>query len=129
MASDLSIEKTNALTDVALEFECINGFIFSNLLKNRRNSKFNKSEIKGVKDLKGNFSGKPTEKNANALIKNCRERHGKGITIIGCGGVFNAKDAKKKFTAGADLVQLITGMVYEGPQIIGKINRDLAKFL
>lgn len=128
MPNELSIADTNKLTDLALEFGCIKGFIFSNLVKKRTNPRFNKPEIKKVKGLKGNFSGKPTEKNVNKLIKNARERHGESTTIIGCGGVFNARDAKKKLDAGADLVQLITGMVYEGPQLIGKINRGLAKF-
>ena len=46
--------------------------------------------------------------------------------IVGTGGIFNAADVRAKFLAGADLVQLITGMIYEGPQLIGQINRDLA---
>ena len=45
------------------------------------------------------------------------------------GGVFNGKDAYEKIRKGATLVQLITGMIYEGPQLIGEINRDLVEFL
>ncbi|PJB49871.1 MAG: dihydroorotate dehydrogenase (quinone), partial [Candidatus Brennerbacteria bacterium CG_4_9_14_3_um_filter_43_9] len=50
-------------------------------------------------------------------------------TIIGCGGVFSATDAYEKITCGADLVQLITGMIYQGPQLIGQINEGMVKLL
>ena len=49
--------------------------------------------------------------------------------IIGCGGIFSAEDAYKKIRLGANLVQLITGMIYEGPQLVGQINRGLVKLL
>lgn len=83
----------------------VTGFIFSNLLKS----------------TKGNVSGKPTFAGSNGLITHTRQKFGKDFVIIGCGGVFSAKDAQEKFTAGADLVQLITGMIFEGPQLIGEI--------
>lgn len=88
----------------------ISGFIFSNLLK----------------DPKGNISGKPTFAPSNKLISHTRQKFGKDFVIIGCGGVFNAKDALEKIAAGADLIQLITGMIFEGPQLIGEICKDLA---
>jgi dihydroorotate dehydrogenase subfamily 2 len=103
----------------------IRGFIFSNLVKDRNNPAFDKEEMEMVKNLNGNFSGKPTEKNANLLIRNARRKFGNEIAIIGCGGVFSAEDAIKKFDAGADLVQLITGMIYEGPQLAGEICQAL----
>jgi dihydroorotate dehydrogenase len=49
------------------------------------------------------------------------------FVLIGTGGIFNAEDAYKKIRSGATLVQLITGMVYQGPQVIGEINSGLAK--
>jgi len=51
------------------------------------------------------------------------------LVIIGCGGVFTAEDAYKKIKAGASLIQLITGMIYQGPQVISEINQGLVELL
>lgn len=128
MPNEKSIKDTNKLTDIAVEYDFIKGFVFSNLVKKRNNRKFDKDEVKEIKHLKGNFSGKPTSKNSLKLIRNARKRYGNDITIIGCGGVFSARDAKRKLDAGANLVQLITGMIFEGPQLIGEINKSLKKY-
>jgi dihydroorotate dehydrogenase len=48
---------------------------------------------------------------------------------VGCGGVFTAEDAYKKIRLGASLVQMITGMIFEGPQVVSEINRGLAELL
>lgn len=127
MPNELSILHTNEITDIAIKYQTIKGFIFSNLVKDRSNNKFVQSEIEAMKNFKGNFSGKPTEENSLLLLKNARERYGNNVTLIGVGGVFNAEDAIRKFEAGADLVQLITGMIFEGPQLIGQINKKLAE--
>jgi dihydroorotate dehydrogenase len=105
----------------------IRGYIFSNLVKDRKNQGLDKEELQKFNKLKGNFSGKPTEANANKLITHARKKFGKNIAVIGCGGVFGAEDAKAKFAAGVDLVQLITGMIYQGPQLAGEINSELIK--
>lgn len=125
MANELSIPETEKLVELALKHKCIYGFIFSNLVKDRNNKAFDKDEIESVKNLKGNFSGKPTQKNSNDLISYMSEKFGNKTTIIGCGGIFSAKDAKEKLDNGAKLVQMITGMIYEGPQVVGEINREL----
>jgi dihydroorotate dehydrogenase len=57
-----------------------------------------------------------------------KKTNGKYI-IIGSGGVFSAEDAYDKIKRGASLIQLITGMIYEGPQLIGEINAGLVKLL
>ena len=128
MPNELSSDMSDELVKTALNLG-VNGFIFSNLVKNSTNSVFDKKEIKDVAGLKGNFSGKPTQSGSNMHIKYFREKYGKDIIIFGTGGVFNAQDAKEKLDLGADLVQLITGIVFEGPQLIGRINRGLAKNL
>lgn len=115
---------TNELVKTALGVG-IRGFIFSNLVKNRNNPTFNKEEIAKFESFKGNFSGKPTFENSNKQITHARKTFGKDIAIIGVGGVFNAQDAKEKFAAGADLVQLITGMIFEGPQLVGEICKEI----
>ncbi|MBI5139975.1 MAG: quinone-dependent dihydroorotate dehydrogenase [Candidatus Vogelbacteria bacterium] len=125
MPNEIDIEKSNSLVRMAITHG-IRGFIFSNLAKDRTNICLDKDELASVANLKGNFSGKPTERSGNILLRKTRKTFGKDVALIGCGGVFNTEDAKAKFDTGADLVQLITGMVYMGPQITGKINSELS---
>lgn len=104
----------------------ITGVIFGNLQKDRTNSAIVKSEIKwGV----GNFSGKPTWERSNQLIKLAYKKYKGKLVIIGCGGVFSTEDAYKKIRLGANLVQLITGLIYEGPLLVAKINSELPNLL
>lgn len=125
MANEISLKESDALVSIAIEHG-IKGFIFSNLVKDRTNKALVPSEVAKISHLSGNFSGKPTFENSLKLIRHTRKKFGKDIVIVGTGGVFNATDAKAKFKAGADLVQMITGMIYEGPQVIGEINEALA---
>lgn len=103
------------------------GVIFGNLQKDRKNKELVPSEVKKFKV--GNFSGKPTFDRSNELIKLAYTNYGERLTIIGCGGVFNASDAYLKISLGASLVQLITGMIFNGPQIASEINLELPKLL
>jgi len=79
--------------------------------------------------VQGGLSGKPTWERTNNLIKQTYRQYGKRFTIIGVGGIFSAEDAYTKITLGASLVQLITGMVFEGPQLIGQVNKGLVALL
>lgn len=69
----------------------------------------------------GGLSGKPCRDLSTALIRQTRERYGRRFTIFGCGGVMSPQDARDKFSAGADLVQLITGLIYEGPGLVKRL--------
>ena len=124
MPNEIEEGESDGLVREALKLG-VRGFIIANLAKNRNNPVFDREEMKRWAGMRGNFSGKPTEEGANNLIRRTREKFGKGIAIIGCGGVFSAEDVKLKFAAGADLVQLITGMIFEGPQLAGEINSRL----
>ncbi len=77
----------------------------------------------------GNLSGKPTKKISTDLIWKTYAAYGEKLVIIGIGGVFSAHDAYVKIRAGASLVALITGMIFEGPQLIGEINAGLDAYL
>jgi len=96
-------------------------------VKNRNNEAFDQEEI--TRSGKGNFSGKPTEKITNTLISAIYKKYKDRFIIIGCGGIFNGKDAYEKIKRGATLVQMITGMIYEGPSVIGGINKEVAYIL
>jgi dihydroorotate dehydrogenase len=120
-------EATRAMLKIIEQFPFIKGVIFGNLWKDRESSDFNAEEI--AKATKGNFSGKPTFERSNELIKLAYKEFGHRFVIIGCGGVFSAEDAYKKIRLGASLIQMITGMIFEGPQVVGEINRGLVEFL
>lgn len=126
MPTDLSVEASNALLKTADKFS-VAGAIIGNLTKDRKNPDLDSEEV--AKAGKGNFSGKPTEKRTNNLLRAAYKEFGKRYVFIGCGGVFNAEDAYRKIKLGASLVQMITGMIYEGPQVIGQINKGLVELL
>ena len=78
---------------------------------------------------KGGISGKPCTHLSTDLIYKTREVYGKALTIIGVGGVMSPETAQEKFDAGADLVQLISGIIFEGPGLVKKLDRAYAKHL
>lgn len=78
----------------------------------------NKSEM-------GGLSGKPLTKRSTEVIRFLSEKSNKSFPIIGVGGIHSAEDAIEKLNAGASLVQLYTGFIYEGPALIKKINRKI----
>jgi dihydroorotate dehydrogenase len=105
------------------------GVIFSNLSKNRNNKFLIPEEVNKFPVNVGSFSGKPTEKRSNELIKLAYQNFGKSLLIIGCGGIFTATDAYTKIKLGSSLVQLITGMIFRGPLLVSQINIELAELL
>lgn len=102
------------------------GVIIGNLNKDRTSVQL-ADEISS--ETKGNMSGLPTRDLSNELISKTYQEYGKKLTIIGVGGIFSAQDAYEKIQRGASLVQLITGMIFEGPQLIGAINKELVQLL
>lgn len=125
MPSHLSWVEFNKLLEVIVKHR-VAGVTISNLSKARQ-----PLEQSGIlpRTVAGKLSGKPTFEQSNKLIAKTYRYYGKRLTIIGVGGVFSAEDAYTKVKLGASLVELITGMVFEGPQLIGQINRRLAKLL
>ncbi|MGA2967616.1 MAG: quinone-dependent dihydroorotate dehydrogenase [Candidatus Levyibacteriota bacterium] len=119
-------EETTAMLNVIVNFP-VAGVIFGNLQKNRRDKALDQEEVKRFPA--GNFSGKPTQARSNELISLAYKKYGKKLIIIGCGGVFSAADAYRKIKLGATLIQLITGLIFVGPQLPAQINLELAEFL
>ncbi len=124
MPIDLTDQQTLALLRTIAKHSP-KAVIFGNLQKNRKSSAFVKAELKRFPV--GNFSGKPTFARSNELIALAHKHFGKRFVVVGCGGVFDAKDARAKLKAGADLIQMITGMIFQGPQVVSQINAELAK--
>lgn len=118
-------ENFQGLLDVSMEYG-VDGVIIGNLNKDHQDP--------AVKDtipeyVKGGIGGRPTWELSNDLISRTCKYCGDRMIIVGVGGVFNAQDAYEKIKRGATLVQLITGMVYEGPQLIGEIKEGLVRLL
>lgn len=127
----MPIDKTDrqflAILKTISQFSFIKGVIIGNLFKDRNSPLLDKQEVKKFKV--GYFSGKPCEPRSNELIKLTYKKYGGKLFVIGCGGVFNGQDAYKKIKLGASLIQLITGMIYQGPQLISQINLELEELL
>jgi dihydroorotate dehydrogenase len=79
------------------------------------------------KEEMGGLSGKPLTKRSTEVIRFLAEKSNKAFPIIGVGGIHTAEDALEKLEAGASLIQLYTGFIYEGPQLIKDINKAILK--
>jgi dihydroorotate dehydrogenase len=126
----MPIEKTDGETlDMlrAIADFPVAGVIFGNLQKDRSDPAFVKQEIECAGP--GNFSGVPTRRRSDELIRLAYREFGKRLVIVGCGGIMSAEDAYRKIRFGATLVQLITGMIYEGPQLAAEVNAGIVALL
>jgi dihydroorotate dehydrogenase len=105
----------------------VQGVIIGNLQKNKKALDVHPEDRAQWQQLPGHLSGKPTFRRSNELIHLTRKLTKDRFTIIGLGGIFTPRDAQYKLEMGADLVQLITGMIFEGPQLVGEICEGLKK--
>jgi dihydroorotate dehydrogenase len=124
LSPDLSESEVDAILRIADQYD-IDGFVISNLTKNRQNP-----AIKDTIEVpQGGMSGKAVQNLADEMISYVYKKTRGRYVIIGCGGVFTAEDAYKKIKLGSSLIQMITGMIFEGPQVISEINRGLVQLL
>ncbi|MDC1416154.1 quinone-dependent dihydroorotate dehydrogenase [Pelagibacteraceae bacterium] len=123
VSPDISENQVNQITEILLENE-INVVIVSNTSDATRDKLSNIQ-----RHQKGGLSGKPIEEKSNILINKFYKLLKGKIKIIGVGGVDSGQAAYDKFIAGADFVQLYTGMVFKGPNIAGIIKKDLKELL
>jgi len=127
MPFSVSNKEFLSLLNIITQYKIIKGVIIGNLLEDRNSPLLNKQEVNKFKV--GNFSGKPCEPRSNELIKLTYKKYKNNLIIIGSGGVFSGQDAYEKIKLGASLIQLITGMIYQGPQLISQINLELEELL
>ncbi|GMN09485.1 quinone-dependent dihydroorotate dehydrogenase [Croceitalea sp. MTPC9] len=99
----------------------IDGVIATNTTISRKGLKSHLT----LAEEKGGLSGKPLTNRSTEVIRFLAEKSNKSFPIIGVGGIHSAKDALEKLEAGADLVQLYTGFVYEGPSLLKQINKAI----
>ena len=123
VSPDIDDQEVNKITEVLLSNN-IEVVIISNTSDSSRNSLSNIQ-----KHQKGGLSGKPIEKKSSILINKFYKLLNGRIKIIGVGGVDSGKSAYEKFLAGASYVQLYTGMVFKGPNIVNMIKKELKELL
>jgi len=123
ISPDIDETQVNLISEILLKYE-IKAIIISNTSDTTRDKL---SDIQ--RHQKGGLSGKPIEEKSNILINKFYKLLRGKLKIIGVGGVDSGKAAYDKFTAGADYVQLYTGMVFKGPNIAGIIKKDLKELL
>lgn len=126
MPIELSWEETDALIQIAAESGMVDGFTFGNLRKDRTDVKF-KDEL--PESVEGSLSGAPTRQLSTQLIAKTYKKYGNKFLIIGVGGILSAKDAYEKIRAGATYVELITGLILNGPAFVEEVNTGLVKLL
>ena len=119
ISPDISGNQIDQIAEVFLNYN-IPAIIISNTTENNRDSLVNSNKYQ-----KGGLSGKPLEEKSNLLIKKFYKIFQGKIKIIGVGGVDSGKSVYEKLLCGANLIQLYTGMVYEGPNIVNKIIEEL----
>ena len=120
IAPDLTDEQLLDIIDIIKETK-VDGVIATNTTISRHNLK------SPDKDEVGGLSGKPVSKRSTEVIRFLSEKSNKAFPIIGVGGIHSVSDALEKIEAGADLIQLYTGFIYEGPKLVKNINKALLK--
>ena len=103
----------------------IEGIIASNTSVSRDGPKTSKSKLDVIGN--GGLSGQPIKAKSTEVIRYLSEKSQKAFPIIGVGGIHSEQDALDKIEAGADLVQIYTGFVYEGPALVKRINKALIR--
>lgn len=120
IAPDLTDEQLLDIIDIVKETK-IAGVIATNTTISREGlMSENKNEI-------GGLSGKPLTSRSTEVIRFLSEQSNKAFPIIGVGGIHSPHDAIEKLKAGASLIQLYTGFIYEGPKLISRINKEILK--
>ncbi|GAF02389.1 quinone-dependent dihydroorotate dehydrogenase [Saccharicrinis fermentans] len=124
ISPDLNDHQLDEIIEVVRETK-IDGVIACNTSTNRTNLSTSNEKLNNIGN--GGLSGKPIADRSNRVIKYLADHSQKAFAIIGVGGIHSEEDALRKMKAGADLVQIYTGFIYEGPGLIKRINKALLK--
>jgi dihydroorotate dehydrogenase len=124
IAPDLTQEQLDDIVEILIETKT-DGVIATNTTIQRSGLKTEQDAIDKIGN--GGLSGKPLTDLSTEVIRYLRNKLGSGFPIIGVGGIMTPDDALEKLQAGADLVQLYTGFIYEGPGLVKRINKAIVK--
>lgn len=120
IAPDLTDSQLDDIIEIVSETK-IAGVIATNTTLSRENL----NSLPDLKGQSGGLSGKPLKERSTEVIRYLSEKSNKSFVIIGVGGIHSASDALEKINAGASLVQIYTGFIYEGPSLIKRILKGL----
>jgi dihydroorotate dehydrogenase len=124
IAPDLTNSQLDDIIDI-VAITKIDGIIATNTTISRESLSYSKNEIDAIG--MGGLSGKPLTQRSTEVISYLKTTSKNAFPVIGVGGIHSPQDAIDKLKAGADLIQLYTGFVYEGPELIKKINQAIVK--
>lgn len=124
IAPDLTNEQLDDIIEV-VKNASLEGVIATNTTISREGLLTAKDTLEKIGA--GGLSGKPLEHRSTEVIRYLRQKGGYSFGIIGVGGIHSPEDALKKLEAGADLIQLYTGFIYEGPGLVKRINQAILK--
>lgn len=124
ISPDLSNRQLDEIIDISVNTG-INGIIATNTTIERKELRTSQDKIDKIGS--GGLSGKPLTNRSTATIKYINKKLDGKLPIIGVGGIMSPEDAIEKIEAGATLVQVYTGFIYEGPYLVKRINKAIAK--
>lgn len=124
IAPDLNEAQLEDIVSLAAE-TALAGVIATNTTISRENLRTPAEQVNGFGA--GGVSGKPLRQRSTEVIRFLHQQSGGRLPIIGVGGIFSPEDALEKLAAGASLIQLYTGFIYEGPALVRNINQALLK--
>ncbi|MBL1281586.1 MAG: quinone-dependent dihydroorotate dehydrogenase [Fluviicola sp.] len=122
IAPDLTDSQLDDIIAIVKDVK-LDGIIASNTTISREGLQTSEQTVEEIGA--GGVSGKPVRERATEVIRYLSEKSNKAFPIIGVGGIHSAEDALEKLDAGADLIQLFTGFIYEGPGLVKKINKAI----
>lgn len=125
IAPDLTNEQLDDIIDI-IKVTQIDGVIATNTTIDRSKLTTSKAEVESIGA--GGLSGKPVTKRSTEVVRYLSHNSNKAFPIVAVGGIFTAEDAIEKLEAGADLIQVYTGFIYEGPAIVKNINKGLIEY-
>ena len=123
IAPDLSIEQIDGVISLSLEIN-LDGLVAANTTISRENLFTTKNDVEEIGA--GGLSGKPLQSRSTELVKYIHQKTNGAIPIIGSGGIFTSENASEKLNAGASLLEVWTGFIYEGPTIVRDICNKLS---
>lgn len=124
IAPDLTNSQLDDIIDIVASTK-IDGIVATNTTIAREPLSYSKAEIEAFG--MGGLSGKPLTKRSTEVIVYLKTKSNNAFPVIGVGGIHSPEDAIEKIKAGADLIQLYTGFIYEGPALIKKINKEIVR--
>lgn len=124
IAPDLNDHLLQDIIDISNELK-LDGIIAANTTIDRSLLSYTAEHVESIGA--GGLSGKVMKDKSTSIISKLKDQLNKETLIIGVGGIDGPQEAQEKLNAGADLIQVYTGMVYQGPKLIKRINKSLAK--